>query len=75
MAQLYRAEAGQVGLQERLEIYALYKQATIGDVNIEQPYFFSVRRRIKWEAWNEKRGMPQDEAKRLYLTLVGLMTS
>ncbi|KAF8771241.1 putative acyl-CoA-binding protein like [Argiope bruennichi] len=41
---------------ELLELYALYKQATIGDCNIDQPGALDLKAKAKWEAWNGKKG-------------------
>lgn len=53
-----------------LQLYGLYKQATVGDVNIPKPSFFSFTARQKWDAWDALRNMSQDEAKRQYIDLV-----
>ena len=39
-----------------LELYALYKQATVGDVNTAQPWAVQMEARAKWDAWNSKKG-------------------
>ena len=39
-----------------LELYALYKQATVGDVNTAQPWAVQMEARAKWDAWNTKKG-------------------
>ena len=41
-----------------LKLYALYKQATVGDVNIAQPWAVQLEARAKWDAWNELKGQP-----------------
>ncbi|CAI4539394.1 CBM_collapsed_G0024330.mRNA.1.CDS.1 [Saccharomyces cerevisiae] len=41
---------------ELLELYALYRQATVGDNDKEKPGIFNMKDRYKWEAWeNLKR--------------------
>lgn len=54
-----------------LRLYALYKQATEGDVHGEKPSFFDVVGNAKYEAWSALRGMPREEAQRRYVELVG----
>lgn len=54
----------------KLDLYALYKQATVGDINTSKPGIFDQKGRAKWDAWNGKKGMPQDEAKKQYIALV-----
>ncbi|MFH4984207.1 hypothetical protein AB6A40_010916 [Gnathostoma spinigerum] len=51
----------------RLNFYSLYKQATIGKVNTEQPSFFHFVERSKWDAWNALGDMPREEAKEKYV--------
>ena len=51
------------------EVYALYKQATVGDINTERPGMFDMKGKAKWDAWNSKKGMSQDEAKQNYVDL------
>ena len=46
-----------------LKIYALYKQATQGDNSEKKPGFGDMVGRAKWDAWNELKGKPADEAK------------
>ncbi|KAL0231929.1 hypothetical protein PCE1_002926 [Barthelona sp. PCE] len=55
---------------EMLELYALYKQHTVGDVNIPQPGRLKMRDRAKWNAWNGKKGISQEEAGAGYIALV-----
>lgn len=53
-----------------LKLYALYKQATEGDVNGPKPGFFDFVNTAKYEAWSRLRGMRGDEARRKYIQLV-----
>ena len=57
---------------KKLDIYALFKQGSIGDVNTERPGMFSVdfKAKAKWDAWNSKKGMSQDDAKQAYIDLL-----
>uniref|UniRef100_A0A023F947 Putative acyl-coa binding protein n=1 Tax=Triatoma infestans TaxID=30076 RepID=A0A023F947_TRIIF len=56
--------------EELLEIYALYKQATIGDCNTSKPGMFDFKGKAKWEAWNGKKGVDQSQAKESYIEKV-----
>ncbi|XP_015370316.1 PREDICTED: putative acyl-CoA-binding protein isoform X1 [Diuraphis noxia] len=53
-----------------LELYAYYKQATVGDVNTAKPGFLDFKAKAKWEAWNSKKGISNDEAKTKYIEIV-----
>jgi diazepam-binding inhibitor (GABA receptor modulator, acyl-CoA-binding protein) len=53
-----------------LKLYALYKQATAGDVDGQRPGFTDLIGRAKWDAWNELEGTSGDDAKDRYVALV-----
>ncbi len=53
-----------------LQIYALYKQATEGDVSSKRPGFTDMVGRAKWDAWNEVKGKSADEAMQAYVDLI-----
>jgi len=59
--------------EELKEIYALYKQATVGDINTDRPGMFDLKGKAKWDAWNSKKGMSQDEAKQKYVEFAAKM--
>ena len=47
---------------ELKEIYALYKQATVGDCNLEAPCMLDYKGLAKWEAWKAVEGLSKEEA-------------
>jgi acyl-CoA-binding protein len=53
-----------------LKLYALYKQATDGDVDGKRPGFTDMIGRAKWDAWNEIKGASKDDAMQQYVSLV-----
>lgn len=53
-----------------LQIYALYKQATEGDVSGKRPGFTDMVGRAKWDAWNEVKGKAANEAMQAYIDLI-----
>ncbi|WP_280154335.1 acyl-CoA-binding protein [Piscinibacter sp. XHJ-5] len=53
-----------------LKIYALYKQASSGDVDGKRPGFTDMVGRAKWDAWNELKGKSTDEAMQEYVDLI-----
>jgi acyl-CoA-binding protein len=53
-----------------LKIYALYKQASVGDVEGRRPGLTDIVARAKWDAWNEAKGKPTDAAMREYVELI-----
>lgn len=70
------AVAQSKGLSERpdnatlLKIYALYKQATAGDVQGAKPGFSDLVGRAKWDAWNALKGTAAEEAMQRYVDLI-----
>ncbi|KAF9974341.1 Acyl-CoA-binding domain-containing protein 1 [Actinomortierella ambigua] len=55
---------------ELLEIYALYKQATVGDNTTARPGVFDLKGKAKWDAWAAKKGISQEDAEAQYIALV-----
>jgi diazepam-binding inhibitor (GABA receptor modulating acyl-CoA-binding protein) len=53
-----------------LQIYALYKQASAGDVDGKRPGFTDMVGRAKWDAWNEQKGKSSDDAIQEYVDLI-----
>lgn len=53
-----------------LEMYALYKQGTEGDVTGDRPGMMDFRGRAKYDAWAEREGMDREEAMQKYIDLV-----
>ena len=53
-----------------LKIYALFKQATAGDVEGKRPGFTDMICRAKWDAWNALKGTTPDAAKQQYIDLI-----
>jgi diazepam-binding inhibitor (GABA receptor modulator, acyl-CoA-binding protein) len=56
--------------QTLLKIYALYKQATAGDVEGKRPGFTDMVGRAKWDAWNEVKGKSDKDAMKEYVALI-----
>lgn len=53
-----------------LRLYALYKQATTGDVEGDRPGFLDVRGRAKFDAWCGLKGVSRETAAHQYISLV-----
>ena len=53
-----------------LKIYALYKQATVGDNTEKKPGFTDMVGRAKWDAWHKLESMETDEAMQAYIDLI-----
>lgn len=55
---------------ELLELYGLFKQATVGDVEGKRPGMLNVKGRAKWDAWKSREGMSAEDARSAYVALV-----
>ena len=53
-----------------LQMYSLYKQATVGDVEGKRPGFTDMVGRAKYDAWAKIKGMSAEDAKAAYTDLV-----
>ena len=53
-----------------LQIYALYKQGSEGDVEGKRPGFTDLVGRAKWDAWNGLKGTSQEQAMQDYIDLI-----
>jgi len=53
-----------------LKIYALYKQATEGDVEGKRPGFTDMVGRAKYDAWAAIKGKSTDDAMQDYVDLI-----
>ncbi|MES2678957.1 MAG: acyl-CoA-binding protein [Bacteroidota bacterium] len=56
--------------EKMLELYALNKQATIGDINADKPAMFDFVAAAKYNAWNAKKGMTREDAQQKYIDYV-----
>ena len=74
--QFTQAQADSKNLPERpdnmtlLKIYALYKQASAGDVEGQRPGFTDMVGRAKFDAWSGLKGTTSDEAMQQYIDLI-----
>ena len=53
-----------------LQLYALYKQSTDGDVEGKRPGFTDMVGRAKYDAWAAIKGTTNDDAMKRYVELV-----
>jgi acyl-CoA-binding protein len=56
--------------EDLLQLYALFKQATEGDVSGDRPGGFDFKAIAKFDAWAEKKGVDKDKAMQEYVNLV-----
>lgn len=59
-----------LGNDVMLELYALYKQATSGDVSGDRPGMMDLRGRAKYDGWAKRKGMSKDAAMQAYIDAV-----
>lgn len=59
---------------ELLELYALFKQGSAGDVTGKRPGMMDFKGRAKYDAWAGKKGKGREQAKEAYVALVERLT-
>jgi acyl-CoA-binding protein len=59
-----------LGNDVMLDMYALYKQATVGDVSGSRPGMLDLKGRAKYDAWTKRKGTTKDAAMTAYIALV-----
>ncbi|KAH7931273.1 ACBP-domain-containing protein [Leucogyrophana mollusca] len=57
----------QTGYEEKLTMYSLYKQATVGNVKSPRPGIWDMLGRAKWDAWAKHKDLDPYEARWLYV--------
>ena len=61
--------------EELLQLYALYKQATVGDNNTSKPGVFDLKGKAKWDSWAQQKGKAQEASRQEYVALVAKLTA
>jgi diazepam-binding inhibitor (GABA receptor modulating acyl-CoA-binding protein) len=56
--------------EELLDLYALFKQATEGDVTGDRPGGFDFKAIAKYDAWADRKGKAKDAAMKEYIDLM-----
>lgn len=80
LTQFKQAEADVKKLSKRpsndtlLELYGLYKQATVGDVTGSRPGMLDMVGRAKYDAWAKLKKTGQEDAMKKYIALVATLT-
>lgn len=59
--------------EELLDVYGLFKQGTLGDVNTCRSGMLDFKGKAKWDSWNNRKGMSQEDAKQEYIVLVNTL--
>jgi len=60
----------QLSNEQKLQMYALYKQATEGDVSGKKPGMMDFVGRAKYTAWEDLKGQSSDDAMQKYINEV-----
>lgn len=63
------------GNEVKLQIYALFKQATQGPCNTPKPGMLDFVNKVKWDAWKSLGSISQDEARQQYCDLIGSLVA
>lgn len=63
------------GNEVKLQIYALFKQATKGPCNTPKPGMLDFVNKVKWDAWKSLGSISQEEARQQYCDLIGSLVA
>ncbi|XP_068715966.1 acyl-CoA-binding protein-like [Montipora foliosa] len=55
---------------DKLILYAYFKQVTVGDCNTDRPGMLDLKGKAKWDAWNNKKGTSKADAEAAYIAKV-----
>jgi diazepam-binding inhibitor (GABA receptor modulator, acyl-CoA-binding protein) len=61
------------GPDELLQLYALFKQGTQGDVTGSRPGMLDFKGRAKFDAWEKQKGLAREAAQKAYVELVATL--
>jgi acyl-CoA-binding protein len=53
-----------------LDLYAFFKQASVGNVQGERPGMLNIAGRLKYDAWEKVKGMSKADAEAAYVKKV-----
>ncbi|KAI0243741.1 acyl-CoA-binding protein (ACBP)/diazepam binding inhibitor (DBI)/endozepine (EP) [Massospora cicadina] len=53
--------------EELLELYAYFKQGTVGDCNTERPGMLDFSGKAKWDEWSKLKGTSKEAAQAKYI--------
>lgn len=73
-AQVKIKTVSSLGTDVMLNLYALYKQGSAGDVTGSRPGMLDIKGRAKYDAWAGKKGQSQAQAQAAYVALVEKLT-
>ncbi len=59
----------------QLRLYAFYKQATIGNLDLKQSSSFHIRDAFKTNAWMQISHISVDEAKESYIEIINSLSN
>lgn len=65
-----KTSEGSPSTELKLEMYALFKQATEGDVTGKRPGMLDMINRAKYDAWAKIEGLSSDQAMQKYIDKV-----
>jgi diazepam-binding inhibitor (GABA receptor modulating acyl-CoA-binding protein) len=56
--------------EEKLKLYSLYKQGSIGNVNTDRPGMLDFKGKAKWDAWNARKNQSKEQCQQEYVAFV-----
>ena len=59
--------------EEMSLLYGWYKQATVGNINIEKPGFLDFKGQAKYDSWNKCKGIDKYNSEVNYIKTVNIL--
>lgn len=54
----------------KLNFYKFYKQATVGDINVDKPGLLDIKNSMKWDAWFSVKNTSKKKSMLCYIKLL-----
>ena len=58
-----------VSNDDKLRLYGLFKQSTLGDCNAPEPSWYQYEDKAKWQAWTNEKGTGRNLSRLKYIAL------
>eukprot|EP00904_Undaria_pinnatifida_P008973 jgi/Undpi1/5205/HiC_scaffold_2.g00487.m1 len=66
-AKIKVVDASKTSNEDKLKLYALFKQVNGGDCNTTRPGMLDLAGKAKWDAWKALEGKSKDDAMKEYV--------
>lgn len=68
-AEAIKVHGKDISNDDKAKVYGLFKQAKVGDNKTEQPSFYQLTEKAKWNAWTAEKGKSTEQAQHEYVEI------